>query len=123
MPSDRSGRAKAIQAGIIGAVPPGVAIEAHPQLAELLGCTAPGVEVRHAAASDRSGEFTLSVPRAGPVPELSSVEYEDTASIRRVDQSFVRRLLWPRPRYINMVLFRPAVATGRLAGSPEPASP
>jgi FkbM family methyltransferase len=29
------------------------------------------------------------------------------AAIRRVHQSFVRRLVWSRPRYVNMVLFRP----------------
>lgn len=27
-------------------------------------------------------------------------------ALRRVHQSFVRRLVWPRPRYVNMVLFR-----------------
>lgn len=267
MRRDRPGRGKAIQAGIIGVVPPRaiaaamcrlyprvepelarlgqyiprggtaldvgawygpwtrrmaryadqvVAIEAHPQLAELLRRTAPGVEVRHAAASDRSGEITLSVPRVGPALGLSSVECQNgapitvpqvaiddlaldavrfikmdveghehaalrgaaatiaqhrpliileleermqdvgavvdllsswgytgyvhphrrwipladfdlvshqRASIRRVGQSFVRRVLWPRPRYVNMVLFRPAAATGRLASSPEPTSP
>lgn len=182
-----------------------VAIEAHPQLAELLRRTAPGVDVRHAAASDRSGEIALSVPRAGPALGLSSVEYlgsgvsitvprvaiddlaldavrfikmdveghehaalrgaaatiarhrplimleleermqdvgrvvdllaswgyagyvqpqrrwipladfdlvgHQRASIRRVDQSFVRRVLWHRPRYVNMVLFRPEPAS------------
>jgi FkbM family methyltransferase len=194
-----------------------VAIEAHPQLAELLRRTAPGVEVRHAAASDRGGEITLSVPRAGPAQGLSSVEYQDggvpitvpriaiddlrldavrfikmdveghehaalrgaaatvarhrpliileleermqdvgkvvdllaswgytayvhphrrwipladfdlvshqRACIRRVDQSFIRRVLWPRPRYVNMVLFRPTAATRQPASSPEPTSP
>jgi FkbM family methyltransferase len=30
------------------------------------------------------------------------------AAIRRVEQSFVRRLVWPYPRYVNTVLFRPA---------------
>ncbi len=29
------------------------------------------------------------------------------AAIARVHQSFVRRLVWPRPRYVNLVLFRP----------------
>lgn len=29
------------------------------------------------------------------------------AAIRRVDQSFLRRLAWPYPRYVNSVLFRP----------------
>lgn len=30
------------------------------------------------------------------------------AAIARVDQSFVRRLAWPHPRYVNLVLFRPS---------------
>ncbi len=29
-----------------------------------------------------------------------------SAAIGRVGQSFVRRMLWPHPRYVNMVLFR-----------------
>ncbi len=29
------------------------------------------------------------------------------AALVRVEQSFVRRVLWPRPRYVNSVLFRP----------------
>ncbi|MFV2116326.1 FkbM family methyltransferase [Micromonospora sp. LOL_025] len=29
------------------------------------------------------------------------------AAIARVGQSFARRVLWPRPRYVNSVLFRP----------------
>lgn len=29
-------------------------------------------------------------------------------SLRRVDQSFVRHLLWPYPRYVNSVLFHPS---------------
>jgi FkbM family methyltransferase len=32
------------------------------------------------------------------------------AAVSRVDQSFVRRVLRPRPRYVNMVLFRPEPA-------------
>lgn len=178
-----------------------VAIEAHPELAELLRRTMPGVQVHHAAASDGTGEIGLSVPPGGPALGLSSVEgraSEDTvvvprltidslglrdvrfikmdveghefaalrgaadtiardrplimleleerlqdvarvvsllaswhysgyvqpdrawiplagfdlvvhqrAAIRRVSQSFARRLMWSRPRYVNMVLFRP----------------
>jgi FkbM family methyltransferase len=30
------------------------------------------------------------------------------AAITRVSQSFVRRLVWPHPRYVNLVLFRPS---------------
>ena len=186
-----------------------VAIEAHPELAELLRRTVPGVDVRHGAASDRGGEIALSVPAAGPALGLSSVESTGSglsitvpriaiddlgldevrfmkmdveghehaalrgaagtiarhrplvlleleermqdvgrvvdllaswdytgfvhperrwiplrdfdlvghqrAMIRRVDQSFARRVIWPRPRYVNMVLFRPE--HGRSASS------
>jgi len=178
-----------------------VAIEAHPQLAELLRRSLPAVQVRHGAASDENGEIELSVPPGGPALGLSSVEVRglpgavvvprltidslglrdvrfikmdveghesaalrgaaetiardrplilleleerlqdvervvgllaswgysgqvrpgrawipladfdlvghQRAAIRRVSQSFVRRLLWSRPRYVNMVLFRP----------------
>jgi FkbM family methyltransferase len=30
------------------------------------------------------------------------------ATIARVDHSFLRHVVWPRPRYVNSVLFRPA---------------
>jgi FkbM family methyltransferase len=35
------------------------------------------------------------------------LEEHQRAAIGRVSQSFVRRVLWPRPRYVNLVLFRP----------------
>jgi FkbM family methyltransferase len=178
-----------------------VAIEAHPQLAEMLRRSQPAVRVVHAAASDSVGEIDLVVPRGGPLVGVSSVEGGDGAvvsvpritidslgltdvrfikmdvegheraallgaeqtirrdrpllileleermqpiadavdllsswgytatvlgptgwipladidlprhqksALARVSQSFVRRLVWPHPRYINMVLFRPA---------------
>ncbi len=55
-----------------------VSIEAHPELAELLRHVAPNVDVRHAAASDQSGQIALSVPSGGAALGLSSVE--DTGS-------------------------------------------
>jgi hypothetical protein len=41
------------------------------------------------------------------------LEAHQRAAIQRVSQSFVRRVVWPRPRYINMVLFRPGDAIRR----------
>ena len=180
-----------------------VAVEAHPDLADRLRRSVPGVTVVHGAASDTPGSLTLAVPPAGPMLGVSSVagspeagshevvvpavviddleltdvrfikmdieghelvalrgaeatvrrdrpyilvELEERlqpvapvvellgswgytgyvrpghrwvplagfdlvghqrGAIRRVSQSFVRRLVWPRPRYVNMVLFRP----------------
>jgi FkbM family methyltransferase len=41
-----------------------------------------------------------------PLRDFRLVEHQ-AANLRRVRQSFLRRLLWPRPRYVNTVLFRP----------------
>jgi FkbM family methyltransferase len=41
-----------------------------------------------------------------PLADFDLVEHQ-RQTIKRVDQSFARRLIWPRPRYVNMVLFRP----------------
>jgi FkbM family methyltransferase len=41
-----------------------------------------------------------------PLAEFDLVGHQRQA-VRRVSQSLVRRLLWSRPRYVNMVLFRP----------------
>jgi FkbM family methyltransferase len=35
------------------------------------------------------------------------LEAHQRAAIGRVSQSFVRRVIWPRPRYVNLVLCRP----------------
>ena len=35
------------------------------------------------------------------------LEAHQRSSIGRVSQSFVRRVVWPRPRYVNLVLCRP----------------
>lgn len=42
-----------------------------------------------------------------PLRGFRLVEHQ-AANLRRVRQGFLRRLLWPRPRYVNSVLFRPA---------------
>lgn len=36
------------------------------------------------------------------------LEAHQRAAIGRVSQSFVRRVVWPRPRYVNLVLCRPS---------------
>ncbi len=54
-----------------------VAIEAHPQLADLLRRSLPKVRVVQAAASDSLGEIDLTVPRGGPLVGVSSVEGGD----------------------------------------------
>ncbi len=41
-----------------------------------------------------------------PLAEIDLPAHQEQA-LDRVSQSFVRRLIWPHPRYINMVLFRP----------------
>jgi FkbM family methyltransferase len=41
-----------------------------------------------------------------PLSEFDLVRHQ-RAALARVDQSFARRVVWPRPRYVNMVLFRP----------------
>jgi FkbM family methyltransferase len=40
-----------------------------------------------------------------PLADFDLVAHQ-RATIRRVHQSFARRLVWTRPRYVNMVLFR-----------------
>jgi FkbM family methyltransferase len=48
------------------------------------------------------------MPRRAWVPLTAfDLVSHQRAAIARVDQSFVRRLVWNRPRYVNMVLFRP----------------
>jgi FkbM family methyltransferase len=51
-----------------------VAIEAHPELVDLLRRSVPGVDVVAAAASDIAGEIELFVPAGGPFIGVSSVE-------------------------------------------------
>ncbi|MFG3301000.1 FkbM family methyltransferase [Micromonospora chersina] len=41
-----------------------------------------------------------------PLAEFNLAQHQHEA-IARVGQSFARRVLWPRPRYVNSVLFRP----------------
>ncbi len=40
-----------------------------------------------------------------PLAGFDLASHQDTA-IARVSQSFVRRVVWPHPRYVNLVLFR-----------------
>jgi FkbM family methyltransferase len=42
-----------------------------------------------------------------PLAGFDLAAHQD-AAIARVTQSFARRVVWPHPRYVNMVLFRPA---------------
>jgi FkbM family methyltransferase len=42
-----------------------------------------------------------------PLAGFDLATHQSTA-IARVSQSFVRRVVWPRPRYVNLVLFRQA---------------
>jgi len=35
------------------------------------------------------------------------LEAHQRSALARVSQTFVRRVIWPRPRYVNLVLFRP----------------
>ncbi|MCY1136634.1 FkbM family methyltransferase [Actinoplanes sp. Pm04-4] len=41
-----------------------------------------------------------------PLSEFDLIGHQRQA-LARVGQSFARRVVWPRPRYVNMVLFRP----------------
>jgi FkbM family methyltransferase len=49
----------------------------------------------------------LPGPRWLPLADFDLVAHQRSA-IARVRQGFVRRVLWPRPRYVNLVLFRPS---------------
>lgn len=63
-----------------------VAVEAIPELAANLRRLLPGIEVIHAAASDRSGMISLAIPEGKP--GLSSVAHQDfdrSLPIRTVD--------------------------------------
>ncbi|HZN17079.1 MAG TPA: FkbM family methyltransferase [Micromonosporaceae bacterium] len=51
-----------------------------------------------------TGEVLLG-PSWRPLAQFDLVAHQ-RETLRRVHQSFVRRLVWPRPRYVNMVLFR-----------------
>ena len=50
--------------------------------------------------------YVLVGPRWRPLPGFD-LEGHQRAAIGRVSQSFARRVVWPRPRYVNLVLFRP----------------
>lgn len=54
--------------------------------------------------------YTGHVMPAGTWVPLAGFRLADhqEANIRRVSQSFLRRVLWPHPRYVNSVLFRPS---------------
>jgi FkbM family methyltransferase len=45
-----------------------------------------------------------------PLADFDLIEHQQ-ATVRRVGQGLLRRVIWPRPRYVNSVLFRPAQAS------------
>lgn len=44
-----------------------------------------------------------------PLETFDLIEHQRGA-LARIDQSFARRVVWPKPRYVNMLLFRPETA-------------
>jgi FkbM family methyltransferase len=53
--------------------------------------------------------FVMPAGRWLPLDGFDLIGHQRGA-VARVSQSFARRLVWPRPRYVNMVLFRPEPA-------------
>lgn len=53
--------------------------------------------------------FVMPAGRWQPLDGFDLIGHQRGA-VERVSQSFARRLVWPRPRYVNMVLFRPEAA-------------
>ena len=50
--------------------------------------------------------YVMPAGRWIPLSEFDLIGHQRGA-LARVEQSFARRVVWPRPRYVNMVLFRP----------------
>ncbi|WP_250036520.1 FkbM family methyltransferase [Paractinoplanes maris] len=50
--------------------------------------------------------YVMPAGRWIPLSEFDLIGHQRQA-LARVGQSFARRVVWPRPRYVNMVLFRP----------------